>query len=112
VEGLESTEIACLIAVAEELDSSNQSTNAYILRQSMENTYTKIATTLALRSLRGKQIIEETTNSDYNGNEFTSYKTTERGFTWLEHNKDKLTLLGPRPKLRVNDDDSDPFADE
>ncbi len=93
VEGLEQYEIAALISCVQNLDTPEDSTAIYRIRQDMESTgFTKIATMLGIKALLDKGFLEATTNQDYDGDFFTAYKVRDAGMTWLFSNQNTLTL--------------------
>ena len=93
VEGLDQHQVAALISVAEQVEEPNGGVAIHDVRSAMENAgFTKIATTLGLRALMMKGMLETITESDWNNNEYTTYKVTDSGMEWLFANKDKLQL--------------------
>jgi hypothetical protein len=54
--------------------------------------FTEIATTIAIRSLIRMGLVETFVAAEYNHDEYTAYRATERGLDWLEQNQDKLSL--------------------
>lgn len=115
VEGLNSIEIASLVTVASNVDGPLDQISAWNIRQDMEKSgYTRIACTLGLASLVGKVMLSSERIDDHDG-EYTVYQVTEKGFSWLFHNQDKLVLHQEPPRRRSNysgmgvDDDDVPF---
>lgn len=93
VEGLEQHEIATLISVAQQIDDPTSGISTYHIRQDMEKAgFTKIATTLGLSRLMGKQMLEGSEDHDFDGSIYTSYRVTDKGMRWLFQNQDKLKL--------------------
>ena len=93
VEGLEQHEIATLISVAQQIDDPTAGISTYHIRQDMEKAgFTKIATTLGLSRLMGKQMLETSEGRDIDGNVYVSYRVTDKGMHWLFQNQDKLKL--------------------
>jgi hypothetical protein len=93
VEGLEQYELAALVAVAQQIDHTDDGVSTYIVRQDMEKAgFTNLATTLGLKALRDKAMLSAFVDHDHNGNEFTAYRVTGKGMDWLFENQDKLTL--------------------
>jgi len=104
VEGLEQYEIATLIAVAQQLPEPTGGVSAYLIRQDMEKAgFTRIATTLGVRGLINKQMLEAFEDHDYNDT-FTAYRVTEPGMAWLRQNTDRLKLKAVPPKQSSSDD--------
>ena len=56
-------------------------------------------TTLALKSLLQKGLLETCSYQDNDGDYYTGYMLTDRGWTWVLENKDKFVLQRP-PKER------------
>lgn len=108
VEGLEQYEIASLVAVAQQLTEPTGGTSAYLIQQDMEKAgFTHIATTLGVRGLITKQMLESFEAEDYN-DVYTAYRVTEAGMAWLYQNTDKLKLKADPPKP-LSSDDVPPF---
>jgi hypothetical protein len=108
-EGLDPSEIVCLVTIAENIDNPDDGVSAYTIKNENENAgYTKIATTLALKKLLNMQYISFSLENDcnnYNSNDYTAYHVTESGLQWLLENKDKLILkLNESIKDSVIDD--------
>lgn len=60
--------------------------------------FTDIATTLGVRGLIRRRLVEEFEDSDYNGHEFIGYRATDAGLDWLETNEEKLVLRKAPPQ--------------
>ena len=54
--------------------------------------FTRVATTLGLGSLLAKQMVTSDRRTDQDGDEYTVYTITPRGFAWLLNNQDRLVL--------------------
>jgi hypothetical protein len=98
-EGLEQYEVAILVAVAEEGGDPDGGLSASYIRQAMQSAgFTKLATTLGLRALVQKGMLDTATEQDqFDGDTFTVFQLTHNGFTWLLSNKERfaLKLTGP-----------------
>ena len=107
VEGLEQYEIAGLIAVAEEVDDPEAGISGYIFRQNMGQAgFTKVAGTLAMKSLLDRGMLERFEGENYNGETYTAFRVTSRGMSWLLTNKEKLTLqIADREPRGLTDED-------
>ena len=93
VEGLEQYEIAGLVAVAEEVGDPEAGITADIFRANMwQAGFTKVAGTLALKSLLDRGMLERFEDENYGGEPFTAFKVTSEGMAWLLTNKEILTL--------------------
>lgn len=113
IEGLSPHELVALVAVAENLSTSGGSVTAYSVRDDMERAgFTRVAVTLGLRLLQQKHLVQELEDSDFNGNEYTAYRLTDKGWEWLVTNQHRLVLRhssAPKQPRIVADDDEVPF---
>lgn len=90
-EGLKSHEIALLILTIENSFSHEDSLPIYNLQSKMNKSgYTDIATSVGIRTLTKYGMIETFKDQDWNGNEFTSCKLTQKGEDWILSNQDRL----------------------
>jgi hypothetical protein len=93
LEGLEQYEIAVLIAVAQQINDPDDGISAYRVREDLEKAgFTKLATTLGLKALLNKGMLDTTQYQDIDGEPFTAYRVIDKGMSWLFANQDKLTL--------------------
>jgi len=102
--------MVALVTIAENIDSPSDRVGAYEIKEDMNRAgFTKIAVTLALASLLRKGMIEDTMDSDMNGNEFFLYNISSKGMEWLLQNQDELVLKVQKSKaaqvLEKFDDD-------
>lgn len=98
VEGLEQYEIATLVAVAQQVTDPTGGVSAYYIQADMGSAgFKQIATTLGVRALLGKQLLETFQDSEIDGHMFTAYRVTELGMDWLYRNTDKLKLKADPP---------------
>jgi len=93
-EGLDSHEVVALAAIAQNLDSPDDNTSTYVIKRDMEASgYTKVAATLALRSLLQKGLISV---GDYHDPEdglpYSGYTFTDDGWSWVLENKSRFVL--------------------
>lgn len=101
LEGLEQYEIAGLVAVAEEVNDPEAAISTGIFRHNMERAgFTKLAGTLALKSLLDREMLEQFEDENHNGETYLVFKVTSKGMDWLFTNKEKLTL-----QKELNDED-------
>ena len=101
VEGLEQYEIAGLIAVAEEVNDPEAGIETGIFRHNMGQAgFTKLAGTLALKSLLDREMLEQFEYEGDRGKTYLVFKVTSKGMDWLFTNKEKLTL---REEFTVTD---------
>lgn len=101
-EGLDHHEVVTLAAMAENFKDPENDATMYQIRRDMEASgYTKIAATLAVRSLTQKQFIESGQREDFeDGGYYTGYWFTEKGWAWLLANQERFVLKRP-----TSDDD-------
>lgn len=93
VEGLEQYEIATLVAVAQQLHEPNGGAAYHLIQEDMEKAgFAKIATTLGIRKLLSKGLLESFEETDYNEFTYTVYRVTDDGMTWLFANTDRLCM--------------------
>lgn len=57
--------------------------------------FTKIATTLGIKSLVQKELVSYDQYSDMDGDRYTGYTLTEKGWTWVLENQDRFSLRCP-----------------
>lgn len=76
----------------------DQSVLVYTLKEQMERSgYTETATSIGLRLLRRKGIVETFYENDWNGNDIPVCRLTEKGINFVLDNVDKFNL-GTEPK--------------
>ncbi|WP_294346882.1 hypothetical protein [Prosthecochloris sp.] len=111
VEGLNQQEIVALVAIGQNLDTPEDRVSTYLVRQDMEKLgYTRIATTLALASLRKQGFIESKEELNYNGESYIAYTLENAGMDWLLKNQDRLVLhQQAKQQSSVRDEDVLPF---
>lgn len=110
-EGLKSHEIALLILIMENSISKESSIPAERLKDEMNKSgYTNIATSVGIRSLSNKDMIETYTEMEidnWNNNyEYIACKLTEKGESWILSNQDQLQFRRTVPE-KMNDDNND-----
>lgn len=110
-EGLDSHEVVALAAIAQNLDSPEDNTSTFIIKRDMEASgYTKVAATLALKSLLQKGLISL---GDYrdpeDGLPYSGYTLTDEGWKWVLENKNKFVLQQAPPKVVNIQDENIPF---
>lgn len=100
-EGLDQHEVVALAALAENLDHPNDHATTFQIKRDMETSgFTKVATTLALKSLLQKGLLATGPHQDESGDYYTGYEFTDRGWTWILENKDKFVLQRPPKQPR------------
>lgn len=96
VEGLEQHEMTALVAVAENIDTAEESVSAYTIRQDMSKAgFTRVAVTLALSELSRKGLIEPGQEHDREGDPYAVYRLLDAGMNWLKTNRELLVLHRP-----------------
>jgi hypothetical protein len=94
--GLSAHEQVMLVVIAQRMDSPDSTVTSYFVRQDMQSAgFNDIAMALSARSLRRRDFVATTTDSDQNGEPYAVYRVTDVGFDWLEQNQDKLELRRP-----------------
>lgn len=103
--GLDHQEVMALATVAQGLDHSDDHVSVMSIRREMESRgYTKLATTISLRSLVHKGLIYGDQRGGYQSDEYYGYQLTEAGWKWLLENKEQFVLIKaapPEPPRRV-----------
>jgi hypothetical protein len=96
--GLSSQEIVILAELASNTYGPSESVGIHIIQASSKKQgYTPLAVNLALKSLGRKDLIE-TTIEDDGYNQYAAVKPTDRGWDWLDANKDRLVLVTALPQ--------------
>lgn len=57
--------------------------------------FTKIATTLAIKSLVQKELVTYSTCNDFDGDQYIGYFLTDGGWAWVLENKNRFMLRQP-----------------
>ena len=96
-EGLEQHEVVALATIGENVETPNGETSMYQIKRDMEHYgFTKLATTMAVRTLMGKKLIESGFNEDNFGNQYATYSLTSSGWEWMVTNKNQFVLKRPQ----------------
>ena len=92
-DGLSPQQLSALVAIAQRTGTTRDAVSIFEVRQEMNSVgFTDIATTLGIRGLMRRGLVDELEVEDYNGNVYMGYRATDRGMEWLEANEDKLQL--------------------
>jgi hypothetical protein len=104
-DGLTGHEIAVLILLMEKSISNDNIISFYVLQENMwKSGYTNIATSIAIRTLAKKNMLEISRESnDYDGELFDACKITIKGEDWIMSNTDKLQFRQPQKSVHEND---------
>ena len=87
VQGLQSFESSLLAIIIGEQKTEQQSSSIYSLSEKMNNSgYTDTATSVGLRLLRKKRLIECFIDNDWNGNEYDACRLTPQGEEFILSN--------------------------
>lgn len=93
IEGLDQHEIVTLAAIGENIDTTEDVAAIYQIRRDMEQYgFTKLATTMALKTLQDKGFIASGSYTDYEGDRFVGYSLSQTGWQWIMDNKDQFVL--------------------
>ena len=104
IEGLDQHEIVALAALAENLEYPEDYATSYQIKRDMEHSgFTKVAATLALKSLVQKELMTYSRFTDENGEPYTGYNFTDRGWEWVLTNQNRFLLMRP-PEKNIEDD--------
>lgn len=111
IEGLDQHEIVSLAALAENLDHPGDHATAYQIKNDMERSgFTKIAATIALKSLLQKGLIATAEHPEWNSEPYIGYTFTDSGWAWVLDNQDKFLLRKIEMPIIASDlDDNIPF---
>jgi nucleoside 2-deoxyribosyltransferase len=81
-EGLDQHEVYALAAIAENLEHPDDHSSTYLIKRDMEaGGFTKVAATLALKSLIQKGFLNYKNYPDNAGEEYVGYSFTEKGWS-------------------------------
>lgn len=100
IEGLEQHEVVTLAAIGENIDRTEGLANVRAIRNDIERFgFTRMATTIALKTLQDQGFIESTSYQDAEGDYITAYSLTREGWDWIVDNKEQFVLRRePEPK--------------
>ena len=101
IHGLEQYELATLIAVAQQSPDTNDGVTCHVLQQDMDKAgFTRIATTLGVRGLIAKRMLETLDGQDYyRSTTYTVYRVTPLGIDWLLQNTGQIKLQVERSSV-------------
>lgn len=92
-EGLSQHEMVALVTVMQNSYISVEGVSAHTIKEDMNKAgFTDIAISLALKSLRQKDMLLQEFETDQNGYDYPVYFVIESGEQWLLDNQDKLIL--------------------
>jgi len=92
-EGLVFHEIAALVSIMQNSLIAGDNVSGNIVREDMsKNGLNRLATSMAIRSLLKKGMIESNSDEDINGYSYPTFGLTETGEQWMMDNQEKLEL--------------------
>ncbi len=92
-EGLDQHEVVALAAIGENIEASDDAAVVYQIRRDMEQYgFTRLATTIALKTLCDKDLIHARQYHDQDGDPVTAYSLTGDGWDWILNNKAQFVL--------------------
>jgi hypothetical protein len=97
IEGLDSHEVVCLAAIAENIEHPLDRASTYQIKRDMEASgFTKVASTIGIASLLKKGFLEQHDLYDDEAEEsYTAYSLTDLGWAWVFANQSKFLLVKP-----------------
>ena len=106
-EGLKPHEITLMIMIMTQQLTEYESVSVYSLRNDMVKAgFTDAASSLAIRNLKRRGMIDLVQETDYQGNEYPSCKLTTNGEEWIIKNQDFIQIRKkPKDSSYENDDD-------
>ncbi len=105
-EGLLPHEMACLALVMENTLTPDAVVLPHDVERDMQRAgFTPLATSLGLRSLLKKRMVETLEIDDRGYDTVTGYRTSERGQEWLLEHQDKLDLRAEPPQTQSGNPD-------
>jgi len=110
-EGLSQHEMVALVTVMQNSFISMEGVSAYRIKEDMNKAgFTDIAVSLALKSLRHKDMLALKTVQDEQGYDYHVYFVSSVGEQWLLDNQDKLVLKEEKTStILLNDSNDIPF---
>ncbi|WP_298855607.1 hypothetical protein [uncultured Aquimonas sp.] len=100
-DGLDQFEVVALATIAQNFDHPEDHASPHQIKRDMEASgFTRLAATLALRSLSEKGLVTVNTFHEYqSGDPYLGYSISESGWTWVLANKDKFALKRENPEI-------------
>ncbi|WP_211219666.1 hypothetical protein [Nevskia ramosa] len=96
IDGLSQHEIVAIASVAENLEHPHDYATTYQIKRDMDRSgFTKIATTIALRALIDKEFLVYEKFTDENGDPYSAYYFTPKGWAWVVNNQDRFLMRKP-----------------
>ena len=101
-EGLDQHEVYALAAIAENLNHPDDNASTFQIKRDMEaGGFTKVAATIALKSLIQKGFLNCENYQDESSEYYMGYSFTEKGWSWTLSNKDKFVLQKTKPDNEI-----------
>lgn len=105
-EGLTNHEITALVSIMSNQFSDGEVVWKYALEKDMHNSgYNNLATSIAIKKLETKKLIEVGSEPDINGNLASYFRITEAGEAWIIANEGNLSLKIENVEEYVERDD-------
>lgn len=105
-EGLTNHEITALVSIMSNQFSDGEVVWKYALEKDMHNSgYNNLATSIAIKKLETKKLIEVGSEPDINGNLASYFRITEAGEAWIIANEGNLSLKIENVEEYVESDD-------
>lgn len=103
-EGLKQHEISMMILLLENQLAEDQTVSAMRLQRDMEAIgFTRAASNMAFRELKGKLLIEQDIAYSEQGDKYYVFKLTIKGENWLLNNQDKIQFRKPQANNTIDD---------
>jgi len=98
IEGLDSHEVVCLAAIAENIEHPQDQASSFQIKRDMEASgFTKVASTIGIASLLKKGFLEQHDLYDHQAeSKYAAYSLTESGWAWVFANQSKFLLVKPK----------------
>lgn len=99
VEGLSQQELISIAAVAENLETPEDFAPIYVVKRDVESSgFTKMAAMMGLKNLIIKELItyKDDLRDPQDGDFYTGYQITNRGWDWILRNQDKFSIRKPK----------------
>ena len=109
VEGLAQHELIAIVAIAENLESSEDNVSSYTIKNDIENSgFTKMAAVIGLQNLERKGFISNKEYQDsYQHDSYIGYQLTQNGWDWVMDNQERFEMKKQQPVQQIQHIDTD-----